>query len=251
MTELERLAGQISIPGVELSLTGAVFTDPNLAFDDFERLLKGAGNLHTAAKWVIGDALNFAEKVFGERYAQAMDVTGLSYSALSGYAYVCDRIATCRRRQNLRFSHHAEVAPLEPAAQDEWLDKTEANGWTVADLRERLREIKPPRRQPSLPATAEGSAPEVLSLDQVDAAEKLAQETLTLTLPSGHPLWETQAKALAQDTLSLAATAKVTLIDALQRAIDEAQPYGEIGFWVTRTTWQELVALVNDEGGTS
>ncbi len=48
-----------------------------------------------------------------------------------------------RRRDNLSFSHHLEVAGLEkPAEQDRWLDLAEGNGWTREELRAALREAR-------------------------------------------------------------------------------------------------------------
>lgn len=253
MTELELLAGQIAIPGIEVSLTGAAFIDPELTFTDWERFVRGAQLVHATAKWWIGDALNFGEGAYGERYAQAVEATGMNQHSLENIASVCRRVNRSRRREDLSFGHHEAVARLEPAQQIEWLEAANANSWALSEFRDKIREAVPPSPRGEQPSWsgAKPEPPEVLSLEQVESAEKLAQDTLKLTLPSGHPLWETQAKALAQDTLSLAVTAKASLHEALQRAIDEAQPYGEIGFWVTRATWQELVALVNEEGGTS
>src|SRR4030042_3269726 len=38
-------------------------------------------------------------------------------------AWVASRIESSRRREDLGWSCHAEVAPLEPADQDRWLDR--------------------------------------------------------------------------------------------------------------------------------
>jgi hypothetical protein len=43
-------------------------------------------------------------------------------------AYVAGRFAPERRRAELSFSHHAEVAALAPDEQEEWLDRAQASG---------------------------------------------------------------------------------------------------------------------------
>lgn len=54
----------------------------------------------------------------GEKYAQAIDVTGYEYGTLQNFGWVAGRIETSRRRDVLSWSHHAEVAALEPSEQD-------------------------------------------------------------------------------------------------------------------------------------
>ena len=43
--------------------------------------------------------------------------------------WVAHKFEISRRRENLSFSHHAEVTALEPAEQDDWLDRAEAEKW--------------------------------------------------------------------------------------------------------------------------
>jgi N6-adenosine-specific RNA methylase IME4 len=52
---------------------------------------------------------------------------------------VASRVETSRRREVLSWSHHKEVAALEPAEQDAWLDRAEAEGWTRMDLRSAIK----------------------------------------------------------------------------------------------------------------
>jgi N6-adenosine-specific RNA methylase IME4 len=44
-----------------------------------------------------------------------------------------------RRRDNLSWSHHQEVAKLDAADQDAWLDRTALEAWTQKELRRQLR----------------------------------------------------------------------------------------------------------------
>ena len=102
-------------------------------------------------QWWIGDWLNFGERRYGEKYAQAIDVTGYDYATLNGLRWVAERVEVVRRRTNLSWSHHKEVAALEPADQKRWLDRAERESLTRADLRAAVREAK------LLPAAASGN----------------------------------------------------------------------------------------------
>jgi hypothetical protein len=70
-----------------------------------------------------------------------MELTGLAYDTLSGYAMVAGRFTIGRRRLNLSFSHHQEVFSLgSDVEQDEWLDKAAQEGWSSKELRKALSE---------------------------------------------------------------------------------------------------------------
>jgi hypothetical protein len=70
--------------------------------------------------------LNFGEGKYGEMYEQAIAATKLSYDHLAPAKLVAKCFEICRRRQNLSWSHHHEVAHLDdPAEQDRLLDEAE------------------------------------------------------------------------------------------------------------------------------
>ena len=74
---------------------------------------------------MIGDWLVYGEHTYGEMYAQALDATGFSYGTLANQVYVAQRFDFSRRRENLSFSHHQEVAALPPEEADELLDRAD------------------------------------------------------------------------------------------------------------------------------
>jgi hypothetical protein len=76
--------------------------------------------------WWLGDWLNRGEKRFGETYVQAIDETGMAYQTLANIKWVASAIDVSRRRENLTWKHHAEVAKLPPDAQDVWLGYAES-----------------------------------------------------------------------------------------------------------------------------
>ena len=51
--------------------------------------------------------------------------------------YVATRFEAERRRERLSWSHHAELAALEPDDQEQWLTRAEEQRLSVRDLRAR------------------------------------------------------------------------------------------------------------------
>lgn len=158
-------------PGVRWSATGVEVTDPSLPFDVYARLVAFAGSSSDAAKWALGDLLLFGEARYGELYAQTLESARISDRQAERYRYVAERVRSSRRRENLSFSHHEEVAPLEPADQARLLERADADRTSVADLRERVRDIRAverARRDP--PARQEVLGP----VESVDASRNLS-----------------------------------------------------------------------------
>jgi N6-adenosine-specific RNA methylase IME4 len=137
---------ELALPGTVTET--ALALPATLSFEEWERTGLLLGRISRACQWWIGDWLNYGERRYGEKYAQALDATGLDYSTLTGMAWVAKSVETCRRRQTLPWSHHAEVAALDPAEQDEWLARAEAERLSVHNLRRALRE---PAAAPELP----------------------------------------------------------------------------------------------------
>lgn len=117
---------------------------PDLPWDQYEALASMFGQLHRTSAWLIGDLLNFGEKVYGETYVQAAALTGLSEQTLINYASVCKHVPRSRRRASLSFSVHAEVAYLDPPDQEEWLKKAVEQGWKRPQLRLARKALQDP-----------------------------------------------------------------------------------------------------------
>jgi len=143
-----------------VSQTSFVLTS-EISFDQYEAVLSMLGALHAYGKqlqeqscWLIGDALSYGEKVYGETYAQASLATGLAPQTLANYNSVCSRIPRSQRRPKLAFSTHAEVAYLEPKERATWLKRAVDNGWKRSDLRAARKED---REQEEVIITAGGT----------------------------------------------------------------------------------------------
>ncbi|WP_169811603.1 LmbU family transcriptional regulator [Nocardia shimofusensis] len=119
----------------------AVAWEPVAAIKCEEWLRHGGrlGTIGRAAAWWIGDWVNYGNIKFGEKYSRAARITGYDVQSLMNMAYVASRFSIERRHERLSWSHHAEVAALDPDDQDRWLLHAEESKLSVRGLREELR----------------------------------------------------------------------------------------------------------------
>jgi hypothetical protein len=101
--------------------------------------------LHDSMQFAIGDFINWAEGTFGEEASQLIDASMWSESTVTVYRWVAAKIDPRNRRMNLglSFSHHQEVADLQPSEQVLWLERAEKGDddgkvWTVKRLRREI-----------------------------------------------------------------------------------------------------------------
>jgi hypothetical protein len=112
---------------------------PELDLAEWLHQGKRLGSIGRGSSWWIGDWINYGNTRFGEKYSRAAQITGYDAQSLMNMAYVAARFEISRRRENLSWSHHAEVAGLPPQARDRWLEHAEINRISVRGLREQLR----------------------------------------------------------------------------------------------------------------
>lgn len=137
------------------------------------------GALGRASGWWIGDWLRYGNERFGERYSRAAKITGYDSQTLMNMVYVASRFDFSRRRENLSWSHHAELAALSEGDQERWLDAVERERMSIRCLRQELRredrmrvapraEASPPaRREPGLVCPRCGAVVQRLSGSQL------------------------------------------------------------------------------------
>lgn len=77
---------------------------------------------------------------YADRYQYAIRAAGLRYQTLRNYAWVSRQFSLDRRRPQLKFQHHAEVASLPLDMQDWWLDLAERMTWTTKQLRAHIQD---------------------------------------------------------------------------------------------------------------
>lgn len=126
---------------------GACTLDPTglhmpdgLGFDDWAKVGSSMRGVSRALLWWIGDWLNYGVKAYGDKRALAVDHAhslGMGSEAVRQAMWVSEQVVT--RVTTLSWAHHREVAALEPKRQAHWLTKADAEGWSVAELRQAIR----------------------------------------------------------------------------------------------------------------
>mgnify|MGYP001561316687 CR=1 FL=1 len=110
-----------------------------MAFEEWAGLGRSLQQMGRSVRWWVGDWLAYGEKHYGQTYTQAVEATGRKNQDLMNMNWVSSQVEISRRRDTLSWSHHAEVAALPPAEQDAFLAQAEAEGLTVAGLRQAIR----------------------------------------------------------------------------------------------------------------
>lgn len=100
---------------------------------------KRLGAMNRCSQWWLGDWLRYGTSRWGEKYKEAARITGYDVQTLRNIAYVAGQVEISRRRDNLTWSHHAEICALEEEEQEQWLDLAAEQRMSVADLRIELR----------------------------------------------------------------------------------------------------------------
>jgi len=107
---------------------------PDLDFKRWEaigRTLRAAGDV---LPWWVGDWLNYGEHAYGGKYKLALDEA--QAKTWRNYAWVANRFPPSRRRDDVSWSVHAELARIKgAAARDYMLQRAAQYGWSVRVLR--------------------------------------------------------------------------------------------------------------------
>lgn len=132
------------IPGCHFSAVG-LDIEPGMKFEHWERLVRSLERAEQGIQWYLGDALNYGEMEYGEKYAQVVDAhekTGIPINTLKNYQWVAGHIPKVRRLTSVSWSAHQEVAALLPAKQTEWLSQAQTEHLTSRELRKRVERAK-------------------------------------------------------------------------------------------------------------
>lgn len=113
--------------------------DRRLDLPEWIRQGRRLGSIGRGAAWWIGDWVNYGTEKFGKKYSRAARITGYDVQSLMNMAYVAARFQISRRREDLSWSHHAELAPLPVEHQDRWLVLAAERRLSVRGLRDELR----------------------------------------------------------------------------------------------------------------
>jgi hypothetical protein len=122
-------------------MTGVGLQIPDgLSFEEWEHAGRLLSSIVDSSAWWLGDWLVFGKKNYADRYQRAIRAAGLQYQTLRNYAWVARRFDISRRRPDLTFQHHAEVASLVVEDQDFLLDRAGKHMWTTKQLRKAIQD---------------------------------------------------------------------------------------------------------------
>jgi len=108
-------------------------------WEEWQAFFNGMHNIGDAVQWNIGDALCQIETQYGDKGTQLLSAfPDYEYSTLNKYRWVAENVKFVLRRINLKWSHHEQVAALEPEEQQKWLEKAERKEWSVRELRQAI-----------------------------------------------------------------------------------------------------------------
>jgi N6-adenosine-specific RNA methylase IME4 len=131
---------RIELPG---TLTPVSLELPrNLSAEEWALVGSKLSAIHGAAQWWLGDWVRYGDNKYGEKYAQYIDAIGLDYQTIADAKWMVGKFEFSRRRENLSWSHHREVAPFDPPTQDELLDVAEEREMDRKEFRDYIRLYK-------------------------------------------------------------------------------------------------------------
>ena len=111
------------------------------SFKQWEEVGKFIKRSHEAVQFWRGDWLNYGEDHF-EDWSQYFDEEEIASETLRKEKWVSKKIPVGRRRTTLSWSHHAEVADLEPEEQEEMFNVAEENKLSVHRFRKVVTRYK-------------------------------------------------------------------------------------------------------------
>jgi hypothetical protein len=165
-----------AIPG-ELTAT-ALTLSKGLTLEEWMQVGATLERMGGGVLWWTGDWLLYNDGKWGEQYLEAAKQSGYSYGTLRSAKWVTKQFELSRRRDKLTWAHHQEVARMEPAEQDDWLDLAEANKWTKAQLRTAIQRKKIEASEPPVPP----GLIELRTCSAVDLLASIPQRSVDLVL---------------------------------------------------------------------
>jgi hypothetical protein len=134
---------QLIPPFAEVTPTGLQMS-ADLAEEHWIEIGQALGRVTSASMWWIGDWWAFGEHRYGERKAivEAEDWDGPAFQTCVNAANVCRKIESNRRRLELSFAAHAEVACLETESQEHLLNQAKAKKQNKMQVRDAVKRLK-------------------------------------------------------------------------------------------------------------
>jgi hypothetical protein len=139
----------------DIAATGAKFGALELSMpeaislDDWAAVGRRLCRTDQVVKWWLGDWAAFGlgdkDQKGWRKHGQLKefaDANGVDYQTLRNLAWVSGKVELSRRRDNVEWSKHAEVAALPAKEQTKWLAKMEAEEMPRGELRRQIRQAQ-------------------------------------------------------------------------------------------------------------
>lgn len=134
---------------IERRETGLIIAD-GTTFEEWASMGEWLQSAERSLMWWIGDWMRFGERKWGEKYAQAIAVTGHSYQTLADAKWVSSTFEFSERSENLNWSHYRQAAGVkDTTARTLVLVDAEREGWSVRDTRAAVNRLKNEARLPA------------------------------------------------------------------------------------------------------
>lgn len=134
---------ELVVSGFTLSPCGLIASG-DIAIADWGEAGQYLRRCTGSVMWWLGDWVLTGERFSDEQRFGVFQQLGWSpnQNSCRKAAYVASRFGIDRRRSNLSWEHHCEVAGTDIATQDALLDEAERDGLSKAKLRARVRQAK-------------------------------------------------------------------------------------------------------------
>jgi len=133
----------------ELSKTNLSFKR-EVSKDEWMDVFKALKQVEGCVQFWIGDCLAYRQQKWG-MYDDIAEETGYDKTTLRHIKDTTENIENVRRRTELTFSHHIEVAFLSPEKQELFLNKAVEENLSVRELREKIRRADIEEKSSELP----------------------------------------------------------------------------------------------------
>lgn len=143
---VKRDDGSLEVSNVRIHRIGLEFVG-EVSEDEYEIFGQTLLQIDTAYQWIVGDYLAYGVDNNYGMAKEFADKLGRSEGTVNNWTSICRQVTFSRRRENLSFKHHVEVASLPSDQQEYWLQQAEiGNGkegdehkvWSAKRLRQEI-----------------------------------------------------------------------------------------------------------------
>jgi hypothetical protein len=164
------VSGEVVQPAIPGELTETSLTLPqDLPRERWAEIGRTLRAMERGVQFWVGDWLAFGEDHYGE---EAFAELERADKTLANWATVARKVHPSRRREDVRFSHHAEVTSLPPEEQTEVLGMAAEGNWVIRETREEVERRHQERAEREFAATPEKNGSKTQSkVEYIDEPE--------------------------------------------------------------------------------